>query len=67
MKIGIADRRIFGNEHFLKLKSFGFDFFDFSTSSTDAPLYSLSDEEFDNYLISLYYIGWVFAGGFEAA
>ena len=50
MKIGIADGKIWGNDHYLMLKSFGFDYYDFGMLNTDAPLYSLNDEEFDKYL-----------------
>lgn len=50
MKIGISDGRTWKDQHYLKLKSFGFDFYDFKMSDTTALPYTNDDNEFEKYL-----------------
>lgn len=50
MKIGISDSRKWGDGHYSKLKSFGFDCYDFNISNTDALPYLYEGAAFDEYL-----------------
>ena len=50
MKIGISNNKIFGNESFSKLKSFGFDYCDYNMSYTEGEPYILSENDFFEYL-----------------
>lgn len=52
MKIGISNNKIFGNESFSKLKSFGFDYCDYNMSNTEVEPYNLDKNDFHNYLIN---------------
>lgn len=46
MKIGISDGRIWGERHYAKLRSFGFDCCDFFMADTEAAPYTLGEKEF---------------------
>ena len=50
MKIGITDDAIHGEQHYLELKSYGFDYCDFNMADTNAQPYGFDDEAFDAYL-----------------
>lgn len=50
MRIGISDGRIWENNHYLKLRAFGFDSFDFNMANTNALPYTYDDKEFEQYL-----------------
>lgn len=50
MKIGISDNRIWKEEHYKRLRSFGFDCYDFKMADTTSLPYTLSDRDFIEYL-----------------
>ena len=50
MKIGISDNRIWKEEHYKRLRGFGFDCYDFKMAETLAEPYTLSDHDFGEYL-----------------
>ena len=50
MKIGISDSRKWGDGYYSKLKSFGFDYYDFKMSNTDAEPYVYREKDFYQYL-----------------
>lgn len=50
MKIGISDSRKWGDKHYSKLKSFGFDFYDFNMANTDVEPYTYDEKDFFQYL-----------------
>lgn len=50
MKIGISAEHRFEKDHYGKIKSFGFDYYDLNMSNTDQALYSDCEEDFCGYL-----------------
>ncbi len=50
MKIGISDSRKWGNDHYSKLKSFGFDCYDFNMANTNVEPYIYDEKDFYQYL-----------------
>ena len=50
MKIGIMGSRIWGERHYAKLRSFGFDCYDFQMPGTEAVPYALGEKGFFAYL-----------------
>ena len=50
MKIGIMGSRIWGERHYAKLRSFGFDCYDFQMPDTEAVPYTLGEKGFFAYL-----------------
>ncbi len=50
MKIGIWGDRKWGDQHYSKLRSFGFDCYDFGMLDTTVLPYTLEGKEFDKYL-----------------
>ena len=50
MRIGISGKRKWDEQHYQKLRSFGFDCHDFGTADTNAALYSYNDKDFEQYL-----------------
>ena len=49
-KVGISDSRIWGDKHYFKLKSFGFDYYDFNMANTNISPYTCSEDEFEKNL-----------------
>ena len=50
MKIGISDGRKWGDEYYWKLKSFGFDCYDFNMMNTNVEPYIYDEKDFYEYL-----------------
>ena len=50
MQFGISSTRPWGDDFYKKLKSFGFDCYDFKMSGTEQPPYTLDDRGFEDYL-----------------
>lgn len=50
MKIGISDSRKWGDGYYAKLRSFGFDCYDFNISDTTVAPYTLNEQEFVSFL-----------------
>ena len=50
MKIGISDSKKWGDEYYSKLKSFGFDYYDFNMTNTDIEPYVYNEKDFYQYL-----------------
>ena len=50
MRFGISDSRKWGENHYNKLKSFGFDYYDFDMANTNTVPYTFDEKEFADYL-----------------
>ena len=50
MKIGISDSKKWGDSHYLKLKSFGFDCYDFNMADTNTLPYINVGKGFEKHL-----------------
>ena len=46
MKIGISGRRNQEEQYYKKIKSFGFDYYDFNMTNTDTEPYTLNEKDF---------------------
>lgn len=49
MQVGISDPQKWGERHYSKLKSFGFDCYDFNMSNTDIAVYNYENKDFEEY------------------
>ena len=50
MRIGITDRRKWGDEYYARLRSFGFECYDFNMCNTEVAPYIYGEKEFYSYL-----------------
>ena len=50
MKLGITDKKLWGNDFYKKLKSFGFDYVDYGMSDTTTVPYTYNEKDFEAYL-----------------